>query len=73
MLWPGVCELKQACAHSPQATNGLGGRVDPARVVLWGTSYSGGHALAAASLLGHNVSAVSAFPFLVLCEALLLM
>jgi predicted dienelactone hydrolase len=41
-----------------QSSNGLGGAVDPTRIILWGTSYSGGHSLASASTLGKEVSGV---------------
>ncbi len=31
-----------------QDTDGLAGMVDPAKLILWGTSYSGGHSLVCA-------------------------
>jgi pimeloyl-ACP methyl ester carboxylesterase len=42
------------------ATRGLGGAVDSSRVVLWGTSYSGGHCLVAAAQRPGQVAAVLA-------------
>lgn len=43
-----------------QASGGLGRKCDPDRVVLWGTSYSGGHSLVTAAKMGANISAVIA-------------
>lgn len=48
------------CLHISQATEGLRGRVNQHRIVLWGTSYSGGHSLAVASQLGSQISGVRA-------------
>eukprot|EP00967_Tisochrysis_lutea_P113716 scaffold180690_cov18-Tisochrysis_lutea.AAC.1 len=38
----------------------LGPKVDASRLLLWGTSYSGGHVLVTASKLGEKVKAVVA-------------
>ena len=51
-----------------QDSNGLGGEVDPARIILWGSSYSGGHSLAAASMLGKEISAVCVFVYSYMCN-----
>lgn len=39
-------------------STGVGGKIDPNRIALWGTSFAGGHVLVTASKLGSNVSAV---------------
>lgn len=55
----------EAAVQHVKATGGLGGKCDPDRVVLWGTSYSGGHSLVTAAKMGSNISAVIAMePFL---------
>eukprot|EP00884_Botryococcus_braunii_P000066 jgi/Botrbrau1/1005/Bobra.114_1s0043.1 len=41
------------------AQTGIEGRVDPARIALWGTSYSGGHVIVAAARRSKAVRAVS--------------
>lgn len=41
-------------------SGGLGGLVDPGRLVLWGTSYSGGHCVVAAAARPEQVAAVVA-------------
>ncbi|KAL6758298.1 Alpha/Beta hydrolase protein [Haematococcus lacustris] len=44
----------QAAMQHIQSSHGFDGRIDPGRVVLWGSSYSGGHSLVAASHPGPN-------------------
>lgn len=41
-------------------TGQLGGAVDTSKVLLWGTSFGGGHALVTAAKLKENVTAVVA-------------
>lgn len=38
---------------------GIEGRVDPSRIALWGTSYSGGHVIVAAAKKGKAIRAVT--------------
>ncbi|CAM9575129.1 unnamed protein product, partial [Phaeothamnion confervicola] len=54
--WRHIKDYQAALEHV--RTDGLGGRVDPERLALWGTSFSGGHVLAAAAEDAGNVTAV---------------
>lgn len=60
------CEDYEEAIRHIKVTKGLFGQVNPERIILWGTSYSGGHALVTASKLGSTISAVVAMePFLI--------
>lgn len=61
-LHSSTCSTFLLVGRTMQDTGGLGGRVDPQRIILWGSSYSGGHSLVTASLHGCDAAPGSTLP-----------